>query len=53
MQEYDTKALKRSGWVIPAADHEVADRLQRRALFNKHLAKVKETEDRAAGSSVE
>ena len=37
-QEYDVKFLDSSDWSIPEADREVADRLQKRALFNKHLS---------------
>ena len=43
LQEYDVKALESSDWAISGADQEVADRLQRRALFQKHLSKVEET----------
>ena len=38
LQEYDVKFLDSSDWSIPEADREVADRLQKRALFNKHLS---------------
>ena len=38
LQEYDVKLLDSSDWNIPEADREVADRLQKRALFNKHLS---------------
>ena len=34
------QALESSDWAIPSADAEVSERLQRRALFNKHLSKV-------------
>ena len=39
LKEYDVKALERSDWRIPEADREVSERLQQRALFNKHLEK--------------
>ena len=39
LKEYDVKALEGSDWRIPEADKEVSDRLQQRALFNKHLEK--------------
>ena len=40
LQEYVVQALESSDWDIPSADAEVSERLQRRALFNKHLSKV-------------
>ena len=40
LQEYDVQALESPDWAIPSADAEVSERLQRRALFNKHLSKV-------------
>ena len=39
LKENDVKALEGSDWRIPEADKEVSDRLQQRALFNKHLEK--------------
>ena len=42
LQEYDVQALDSSDWNIPLADAEVSDRLQRRALFAKHLNKLEE-----------
>ena len=39
LKEYDVKALEGSDWRIPEADKEVSDRLQQRALFDKHLEK--------------
>ena len=43
LQEYDVQALESSDWSIPLADAEVSDRLQRRALFAKHLTKLEES----------
>ena len=43
LQEYDVQALESSDWSIPSADAEVSDRLQRRALFAKHLNKLEES----------
>ena len=39
LKEYDVKALESNDWRIPEADKEVTDRLQQKALFNKHLEK--------------
>ena len=40
LKEYDVQSLESSEWDIPEADQEVSDRLQRKALFAKHLSKV-------------
>ena len=42
LSEYDVQALESTDWSIPQADAEVSERLQRRALFNKHLAKAED-----------
>ena len=50
LEEYDVSKLDASSWAIPEADQEVADRLQRKALFNKHLQKFEEGEGGAKSS---
>ena len=38
LEEYDVEKLESSEWTIPEADEEVSSRLQRKALFNRHLS---------------
>jgi hypothetical protein len=49
LQEYDVKFLDSSDWSIPEADREVSDRLQKRALFNKHLSSSEPDSSAVAG----
>ena len=44
LEEYDVESLDREDWEIEEADLEVTERLKQRALFNKHLAGVEESE---------
>ena len=43
LQEYGVRSLDSSEWHVAEADQEVSERLERRALFNKHLSEFSDS----------